>query len=176
MESREIVKVLPYDKYYQPVELFTQPSVVTNAHTRIQMHLQDICERQSIDLHTGIYLLSPDELPERPWTLAYSPGILLKRSCLVVFAHQGSEALWYFFLQMPWPAEDTLKFEKLLHWMIEDDILRDEGEVYVNDLKHERFHKLAEGIVWRHYHDEMENGRFDMEWKVVYQHGRVLKR
>lgn len=39
MELEEMVKATLYEEYYQPAELFAQPSIVTDAHSRIQLHL-----------------------------------------------------------------------------------------------------------------------------------------
>lgn len=93
MELEEMVKVTPYEEYYQLVELFAQPSIVTDAHSRIQLHLQKVCNKHSINLHTGVYQLSPGELPDGSWTLARMPGALSKGSCLMTCAHQDSAFL-----------------------------------------------------------------------------------
>ena len=100
MEPRQTFRVMPYRNYYGPIELFAQPFNVTDAHTSIQMSLQEMCNKHSVDLHTGVCQLSPGELPNGSWTLACLPGVLSRRSCLIMFAHQDSDCLWYVFFQM----------------------------------------------------------------------------
>lgn len=43
-----------------------------------------------------------------------------------------------------------LELVRLLYSMLRDGVLEDEAKVYVGDARHEKFHSLAEGILWNH--------------------------
>ena len=176
MARRETFQIIPYSKYYEPIELFAQPFDVRDAHTSVQIYLQEVCNKHSVNLHTGVYQLSPGELPKGSWTLAHLPGVLSKGSCLTIFAHQDSNFLWYFVLQMPSLADDLLNLERYFHSMIEDRALRDEGIMYSGDVRHEKFHNIAESIVRKHQHGTQDGHRFDNEWEAVYNNGEQLQR
>jgi hypothetical protein len=168
MATRNASQITPYERYFHPIECFKQPSILTNAHSRIQQRLRAICYRHSITLHTGVYRLSASELPIGPWTMAYMPQFLANGSSMVMFVHPDSEFLWYYFPQTPWPADETVKSETMLYLVVAEGTLVDAGKIYIGNGNHKKFHTMAEGILWKHHHQEDDRGRFNGEWQAVH--------
>lgn len=83
MERSETLQIIPHGKHYERIELFAQPSIVTDAHTRLWIHLQETCDKLSAGLHTGVYQLTAKGTDKR----IVDVGVLARSTFVGIVSH-----------------------------------------------------------------------------------------